>query len=85
MTVSEKQLIQEIKLSLPNGWSKSLARKHKVSRMTLSRVLNGYDTDHPLFEEILKLAEATVQDKHRKHQEVVQRVQKLKSTDLSRQ
>lgn len=56
MLLSEKQRLK-IKEHLPVGWNLKIARKHRVSSPTVSRVMNGLLNRPEILEDIISLAE----------------------------
>jgi nitrate/TMAO reductase-like tetraheme cytochrome c subunit len=49
--------VAQLKSALPRGYTKIVEDKLKVSRKTVSQVINDFDTSHPVMDELISLAE----------------------------
>jgi hypothetical protein len=52
-----RRKVEQLKASLPKDYSKLIEDKYNVTRRTISRVLNDFDTTHPIMGELVALAE----------------------------
>jgi len=48
-----------LKKYLPRGTVQRIAKKHKRSEVTVSRVLNGHIINHEILDDLLEVAEST--------------------------
>lgn len=53
-----KTKVAQLKSALPMGYTKIVEDKLNVSRKTVSRVINEFDTSHPVMSELIELAES---------------------------
>lgn len=52
-----KDRVAQLKSALPMGYSKLVENKLHVTRRTVSRVINDFDTSHPVMDELVSIAE----------------------------
>lgn len=69
------QMKMKLKEKLPKGWTLTVAERMKTTKQMVSRVFGAWQTESPIFNEILDLAE-----EHEKQQKELQkRLQNLTS------
>jgi hypothetical protein len=59
-STSSKKMVAQLKAVLPRDYSKTIENKMNVTRRTVTKVLNEFDTSHPIMGELVQLAEQEI-------------------------